>query len=135
MFYLAEAAASRSATLAAARAIAAADQGHAAVYYPRLVLPDPANPGATISVGPSAAVAGLLARTDINRGVWGFAAGTTAYLQGAVGLGTAIDAHGAALLRRAGVNALRSVPGPSGSTGVARLGVAAISRSPGASSV
>jgi Bacteriophage tail sheath protein len=110
-FYVAEAAGSRPATLNAVRAIASADAGHVAVYLPRLVIPDPTNPAATMRFGPSTAVAGLLARTDIERGVWAFAAGTTARVQGAVGLGSAIDARGAALLRRSGVNALRTLPG------------------------
>jgi Bacteriophage tail sheath protein len=109
-FYVAEAAGSRSAMLNAVRAVADADGGHLAVYLPRLVIPDPLHPPATMRFGPSAAVAGLLARTDVERGVWAFAAGTTAHLQGAVGLGSAIDARGAALLRRSGVNALRALP-------------------------
>ncbi len=74
-FYVAEAAGSRSATLNAVGAIAAADQGHVAVYLPRLVIRDPLRPPATMRFGPSAAVAGLLARTDIERGVWAFATG------------------------------------------------------------
>ena len=113
VFYVAEAAGSRSATLNAVSAIAAADRGHVAVYLPRLVIPDPLHPPGTMRFGPSAAVAGLLARLDIERGVWtfptGFASG--AHLRGVVGLGSAIDAHGAALLRRSGVNALRALPG------------------------
>ena len=108
-FYVAETAGSRSATLNAVGAIAAADQGHVAVYLPRLVIRDPLRPPATMRFGPSAAVTGLLARTDIERGVSAFATGL--HLQGAVGLGSVIDAHGAALLRRSGVNALRALPG------------------------
>jgi len=112
-FYVAEAAASRPATLNAVGAIAAADQGHVAVYLPRLVITDPLHPPATMSFGPSAAVTGMLARLDIERGVWtfptGFASG--ARVQGIVGLGSAIDVQAAALLRRSGVNALRALPG------------------------
>jgi phage tail sheath protein FI len=108
-FYVAEAAASRTATLTAVRGIAAPDRGHVAVYLPRVVIRDPLHPAATMRFGPSAAIAGLLARTDIERGVWAFA--TDVHLQDVVGLGSAIDAHGAALLRRDGVNALRAPPG------------------------
>lgn len=112
-FYVAEAASSRAATLAAVSSIAAANRGHVAVYLPRLVVRDPLQPTATMRFGPSAAVAGLLARTDILQGVWALAAGTIAgaHIQGALGLGSAIDARAAALLRRNGVNALREAPG------------------------
>lgn len=108
-FYVAEPAGSRSATLNAVAAIAAADQGHVAVYLPRLVIRDPLHPQGTMRFGPSAAVAGLLARTDIERGVWAFPTGV--HLQDVVGVGSAIDEHRAALLRRSGVNALRALPG------------------------
>jgi Bacteriophage tail sheath protein len=100
-FYVAEAAGTKAATLAAVRAIRAADRGHAAVWFPQLEI-------ATGRFGPSAAIAGLLARTDRDRGVWAFLQGA---LQGLTGLAAAIDLHGAALLRRNGVNALRLVPG------------------------
>jgi phage tail sheath protein FI len=100
-FYVAEAAGTRAATLAAVRAIRAADRGHTAVWLPRLEI-------ATARFGPSAAIAGLLARTDVDRGVWAFPEGA---LQGVTGVATAIDQHGAALLRRDGVNAVRRVPG------------------------
>jgi uncharacterized protein len=110
-FYLAEAAGSRAATLTAVKAIKAADQGHVAVYSPRLEVRDPLQPTATTRFGPSAAMTGLLARTDSERGVWAFAAGTGFHLQAASGLGSAIDQRGAARLRRAGVNALRALPG------------------------
>jgi uncharacterized protein len=109
VFYVAEAASSRAATLTAVGAIAAADQGHVAAYLPRIDVRDPLQPAATTRVGPSAAMTGLLARTDLERGVFAFA--TNVHLQGVVGLGSAIDAHGAAVLRRSGVNALRALPG------------------------
>jgi len=56
-------------------------------------------------------VAGLLARTDRERGVWNVAAGTTARLVGAVGLASAIDDRTAATLRARGINAIREAPG------------------------
>ncbi|HET7759009.1 MAG TPA: phage tail sheath C-terminal domain-containing protein [Gaiellaceae bacterium] len=106
--YVAEPSGTKAATLAAVGSIRAADGGHAAVWFPRIVVPDPLQPGATTRFGSSAAVAGLLARTDIQRGVWAFPEGP---LQAMTGLATAIDPHGAALLRRDGVNALRWLPG------------------------
>jgi phage tail sheath protein FI len=100
-FYVAEAAGTKAATVAAVRAIRAADRGHAAVWFPRLEI-------ATTRFGPSAAVAGLLARTDVDRGVWAFPEGA---FEGVTGVAAAIDPHGAALLRRDGLNAIRRVPG------------------------
>ena len=107
-FYVAEAANSKAATLTAVRAIAAADTGHVAVYFPRVDVRDFLHPAATMPFGPSAAIAGLLVRTDGERGYWGFPMG---YLQGVVGLASTIDAHGAARLRRSGVNAVRLITG------------------------
>jgi phage tail sheath protein FI len=110
-FFLGDPAASRSATLEAVRAIHAADAGHAAVYFPRLRVPDPLQPSATRLAGPAASVAGLLARTDRERGVWAVAAGTTAHVAGAVGLASAVDDRAAATLRARGINAIREAPG------------------------
>jgi uncharacterized protein len=100
-FYVAEAAGTKAATVAAAGTIRAADRGHAAVWFPRVDTQ-------TTRFGPSAAVAGLLVRTDVNRGVWAFPQGA---VQGVAGLATAVDPPAAALLRRDGVNALRRLAG------------------------
>jgi hypothetical protein len=107
-FYVADPAGTKAATLAAVRSIRAADRGHAAVWFPRVELPDPLQPATTMRFGSATAVAGLLARTDVQRGVWAFPQGA---LQALTGLAAPIDPHGAALLRRDGVNTLRSVPG------------------------
>jgi phage tail sheath protein FI len=109
-FFVGEPAGSRQATLTAARGIRAADRGHAAVFFPRLRVRDPLQPSSTVLCGSSAAVAGLLARTDTERGVHAFAAGTGAHLQGAVGLAASVGDKAAATLRRSGVNAIRQVP-------------------------
>ena len=53
---------------------------NAAVYYPRLQIPDPLGPQPR-TVGPSGTLAGIYARTDAARGVWK-AAGSDASLQG-----------------------------------------------------
>jgi phage tail sheath protein FI len=110
-FFLGDPAASRRGTLEAVRAIRAAHAGHAAVYFPRLRVPDPLQPSATRLCGAAASVAGLLARTDRERGVWAVTAGTTARVVGAVGLASAIDDRTAATLRARGVNAIREAPG------------------------
>jgi phage tail sheath protein FI len=108
VFYVAEPAGTKAATVGAAGAIRAADRGHAAVWFPRFELRDPAQPAATIAFGSSAAVAGLFVRTDVDRGVWAFPEGALADV---LGLTAAVDPAGAALLRRDGVNAVRHVAG------------------------
>jgi phage tail sheath protein FI len=109
-FFVGEPAGTRQATLTAVRAIRAADRGHAAVFFPRLKVRDPLQPAGTVLCGSSAAIAGLLARTDIERGVHAFAAGTGTRVQGAVGLAASVGDKPAATLRGRGVNAIRQVP-------------------------
>lgn len=110
-FFLGEPSGSRAATLQAVRAIRQADAGHAAVYIPRLKVRNPVRPSTTRLCGTSASVAGLLARTDRERGVWSVAAGTGAGLRGVVGLATEIDDRAATTLQRQGVNVIRDVAG------------------------
>jgi phage tail sheath protein FI len=47
----------------------------AALYFPRIEIPDPLNEGRPKTVGPSGTIAGVFARTDANRGVWKAPAG------------------------------------------------------------
>jgi Bacteriophage tail sheath protein len=107
-FFVAEAAATKAATVAAVGTVAATARGHVAVWFPQLEIPDPLQPAARVQFGSSAALAGLLVRTDIERGVWAFPGSA---LRRTTGLTSAIDPNGAALLRRDGVNALRRVQG------------------------
>jgi phage tail sheath protein FI len=109
-FFVGEPGGTRPATVTAVRAIRARDRGHVAVYFPRVRVPDPLQPGSTTLCGSSAGVAGLLARTDSERGVHAFAAGTGAHLQGAVGLAASVNYNGAATLRSQGVNTIRQIP-------------------------
>ena len=53
---------------------------HAAVYFPRLQVPDPLNGYSMRPVAASGTMAGIYARTDANRGVWKSPAGTEANL-------------------------------------------------------
>jgi phage tail sheath protein FI len=110
-FFVADPAASKAATVEAVRAIRAGDAGHAAAYFPRIRVRDPLQPSATRLFGPAAGVAGLLAKTDQNRGVWAVAAGTWGRLAGAVGVASSIDDSAAAKLRGQGINTIRDVPG------------------------
>ncbi len=82
---------------------------NAAVYYPRLLMPDPLMENRPRNVGPSGTLAGLYAATDAARGVWKAPAGTDVGLVGA-GLAakmTDLDNGG---LNPFGINALRTFP-------------------------
>jgi phage tail sheath protein FI len=82
---------------------------NAAVYFPRLVTPDPLNEGRPRNVGPSGTMAGVYARTDATRGVWKAPAGTDASLRNAsLALNTNDLDNGA--LNPLGINVLRNFP-------------------------
>jgi phage tail sheath protein FI len=84
---------------------------NAAVYFPPVTVADPLGGGTPRSTPPSGAVAGLIARSDMERGVWKAPAGAQARLMGVLGPEVAIDAATAESLQEAGVNAIRSLPG------------------------
>lgn len=57
---------------------------NAAVHYPRLVVPEIGGTGgASVSIGTSGTMAGVIARTDMERGVWKAPAGLAATLRNA----------------------------------------------------
>ena len=76
--------------------------GAAALYFPRLRVA-----GSTLPVVPCGAVAGVLARTDAQRGVWRSAAGTEAALLGITGLTLLLTKAQQEQLNPANINALR----------------------------
>jgi phage tail sheath protein FI len=59
---------------------------NAAVYFPRVLLPDPADAYRINKFGNSGTVAGVWAKTDNDRGVWKAPAGIDALLRGVAGL-------------------------------------------------
>ncbi len=81
---------------------------NAAVYYPNLTLTD--ETGATITVGPCGAVAGVWAATDSSRGVWKAPAGTAATLTGIADFTAHVDDGESGTLNPLAVNALRTMP-------------------------
>jgi hypothetical protein len=90
---------------------------HAAVYFPRLQVPDLLNSYNLRGVAASGTVAGIYARTDANRGVWKAPAGTETNLVNAtvdVNLATNLpinlnDADNGAI-NPFGINAIRNFP-------------------------
>jgi phage tail sheath protein FI len=83
---------------------------NAAVYFPRIRIPDPVLAGQIDTFAPSGMVAGVLARTDATRGVWKAPAGTDASLNGVAALQVDLTDAENGLLNPLGINCLRTVP-------------------------
>ena len=84
---------------------------NAALYFPRLRMPDPANGGRVDDFAPCGAVAGIYARTAAQRGVWKAPAGTGATIAGISGLSLSLSDAEMDRLNPLGVNCLRTIPG------------------------
>jgi len=86
------------------------DARNAAVYFPLLKAADPLQDNQTLSFVPCGAIAGIMARTDSQRGVWKAPAGLDATINGVRGLviGMTDDENGQ--LNPLGINCLRSFP-------------------------
>ncbi|MET0494530.1 MAG: phage tail sheath subtilisin-like domain-containing protein [Actinoplanes sp.] len=87
------------------------DSRNAALYFPRLLRPDPDAGGRLSAVTASGAVAGAIARTDAARGIWKAPAGLDVTLTGATDLATGLTDAENGLLNPLGVNCLRTFPG------------------------
>ena len=85
----------------------AAEGAHGALYWPRLITPDSTPAG----LPPSGAVAGVMARTDGQRGIWKAPAGLAAGIAGATGVAYPTSDAASGALNRFGINVLRSFPG------------------------
>lgn len=81
---------------------------NAALYVPRLVAPDPLQPGQSMTLAPCGAVAGVMARTDRETGVWKAPAGRTVTLRGIDGVTVRFTDRDSEQLNPRGVNGLRS---------------------------
>jgi phage tail sheath protein FI len=85
----------------------AAEGVHGALYWPRLITPGSQPSG----LPPSGAVAGVMARTDSERGVWKAPAGLAAGVGGATGGAYPASDAVSGALNPFGINVLRSFPG------------------------
>jgi phage tail sheath protein FI len=81
---------------------------NAAIYFPRLKVPDPNKENRVAEFSPCGAVAGIFARTDSKRGVWKAPAGKEATLRGVSGLSYKLTSTENGQLNSLGVNCLRS---------------------------
>ncbi|MFK0293018.1 phage tail sheath family protein [Streptomyces sp. NPDC090442] len=112
MFLLVDAPATWAGVDAARAGIGAFDavrDDHSALYFPHLRLTDPLT-GRLRSFPPSGALAGVIARTDGERGVWKAPAGTGARLAGVHGLTVKLTDRENGLLNPLGINCLRTFP-------------------------
>jgi phage tail sheath protein FI len=80
---------------------------HSAIYFPRLVVNED---GLEVRIGPSGAMAGLMARIDSSRGVWKAPAGTEADLRGVVGLEQTFSDSENGILNPRAINTIRVFP-------------------------
>ena len=84
---------------------------NAALFFPRLRQPNPLKDGQVETFAPSGAVAGVIARTDAQRGVWKAPAGLDATLDGVPELSVPLIDADIGQLNPLGVNCLRAMPG------------------------
>ena len=83
---------------------------NAALFFPRVIEADPLHEGQIDTFVPCGLVAGIMARTDANRGVWKAPAGTEATLNGVMGLQVNLTNDENGLLNPLGINCFRSFP-------------------------
>ncbi len=90
--------------------ISLTNASHAALFFPRIRKRDPLRDGQMDTFVPSGVIAGIMARTDANRGVWKAPAGIEASLSGVDELTVKLTDDENGLLNPIGVNCLRSFP-------------------------
>jgi hypothetical protein len=93
----------------AAQALTGDAARNGAVYFPRIRRPDPLRNGAAGDFAACGAVAGVIARTDADRGVW--TAPANAGLAGVSGLTVVLTDGQNGALNASGINCLRTFPG------------------------
>jgi len=87
---------------------------NAALYFPRVLESDSLNEGRLDTFVPCGAVAGVMARTDVQRGVWKAPAGVDAALNGVQALEVNLNDLENGTLNPLGINCLRFFPGGTG---------------------
>ena len=86
------------------------NNNHAAIYFPRLLQPNPLRDSQIEEFAPCGAVAGVFARTDAQRGVWKAPAGLEATLNGVPQLEVPLTDAENGELNPLGINCLRAFP-------------------------
>jgi phage tail sheath protein FI len=80
------------------------------VYFPRVIQPDPLQEGRLAELASCGAIAGIISRTDANRGIWKAPAGLDAKLEGVSALSVKLTNGNNDLLNTLAVNCLRAFP-------------------------
>lgn len=83
---------------------------NAVIYFPRIRAPDPLDENRLRTFPPSGAIAGIMAKTDAQRGVWKAPAGIDAVLAGVPDLAVRLTDEENGELNPQGVNCLRIMP-------------------------
>ena len=83
---------------------------NAALYFPRVIQSNPLQEGRLAEFAPCGVIAGIIARTDANRGVWKAPAGLDATLKGVSALTATLTDANNGVLNPLAVNCLRSFP-------------------------
>jgi uncharacterized protein len=83
---------------------------NAALYFPRVIETDPLSNGQQDTFVPCGIIAGIMARTDSQRGVWKAPAGLDASINGIVGFDVELKNEDSGILNPLGINCLRSFP-------------------------
>ena len=83
---------------------------NAAIFYPRLLKPNPTMGNQIQTFPTSGTLAGICARTDAQRGVWKAPAGIDATVAGATGLTVTLNDGENGLFNPVGINCLRTFP-------------------------
>ncbi|HEY9641065.1 MAG TPA: phage tail sheath subtilisin-like domain-containing protein [Coleofasciculaceae cyanobacterium] len=82
---------------------------NAALFFPRLVQPNPLRNNQMEAFAPCGAIAGIFARTDAQRGVWKAPAGQDAVINGAAGLSVSLTDPENGELNQLGISCLRNL--------------------------
>lgn len=98
----------RAVTADAINAHVQSRSANAALYFPWICAPNPLKENRLEPFAPSGAVAGVIARTDANRGIWKAPAGQEATLAGVPELAVKMTDGENGFINPLGVNALRS---------------------------
>jgi len=95
---------------ATALGISGPDARNAALYFPRVKKSNPLHGDLIEEFPPAGMIAGIMARTDVTRGVWKAPAGVDAALVGAQGLSVTMNDDENGQLNPLGINCLRTFP-------------------------
>jgi uncharacterized protein len=86
------------------------DARNAALYFPRVIEQDPLRQGQLDTFVPCGIIAGVMARTDVDRGVWKAPAGIDATLNSISGVAINLTNDENGVLNPLGINCLRTFP-------------------------